>query len=295
MAELNNPVTAKAAPTAADEPAAASAALQGRWVVRFQRRERLLHITLMASFLTLALTGIPLLFPEAPWASKLANLLGGYGVTGKLHRMAAVTLVACFLIHVGRLIERVFLKREYGLLWGPDSMVPQPRDILQMMQHFRWFAGLGPRPNFDRFTYWEKFDYWAVFWGMAIIGLTGLMLWIPATFARLLPGWVFNIALIVHGEEALMAMVFIFTVHFFNGHLRPDKFPMDTVIFTGRVPLEELKHERPGEYDRLVAEGRLVLVDAPSPTVRAAGHLIGSVAVTLGLTIAGLAIWALLR
>jgi len=130
MAELNNPVTTEAAPTAADEPAPASVAPEGRWVIRFQRRERLLHITLMASFLTLALTGIPLLFPEAPWATKLANLLGGYGVTGKLHRMAAVTLVACFLIHVARLIERVFLKREYSLLWGPDSMVPQPRDIL---------------------------------------------------------------------------------------------------------------------------------------------------------------------
>ncbi len=189
----------------------------------------------MASFLTLALTGIPLLFSEAPWAEKLARLLGGYGVTGKVHRLAALTLMTTFSLHVGRLLYRVFIKREYGLLWGPDSMVPQPRDLTDMIQHFRWFAGLGPRPLFERYTYWEKFDYWAVFWGMAIIGLSGLMLWTPSTFARFLPGWVFNIALVVHGEEALLAMVFIFTVHFFNGHLRPDKFPMDTVIFTGRV------------------------------------------------------------
>jgi cytochrome b subunit of formate dehydrogenase len=238
-----------------------------------------------------------LLFAQAPWAGKLARFLGGYGVTGTLHRIAAVTLVCVFLVHVGRLLDRVFIKREYGLLWGPDSLVPQPRDLVQLMQHFRWFAGQGPRPHFDRFTYWEKFDYWAVFWGMAIIGLSGLMLWLPATFARLLPGWVFNIALVVHGEEALMAMVFIFTVHFFNGHLRPDKFPMDTVIFTGRVSVEELRHERPGEYERLQASGKLesLLVGPPSREIVVFGRIVGTVAVTLGLTIATLAIYALLR
>ena len=267
------------------------------YVVRFKARERLLHGTLMASFLTLALTGVPLLFAQAHWAGKLARFMGGYGVTGTLHRIAAVTLVCVFLVHVGRLLDRVFIKREYGLLWGPDSLVPQPRDLWQLMQHFRWFAGQGPRPHFDRFTYWEKFDYWAVFWGMAIIGLSGLMLWLPATFARLLPGWVFNIALVVHGEEALMAMVFIFTVHFFNGHLRPDKFPMDTVIFTGRVSVEELRHERPGEYERLQASGKLesLLVGPPSREIVVFGRIVGTVAVTLGLTIATLAIYALLR
>jgi cytochrome b subunit of formate dehydrogenase len=266
-------------------------------VVRFAGRERLLHLTLMASFLTLALTGIPLLFAEVPWAERLASLMGGYGITGKVHRLAALTLATCFSLHVGRLLHRLFIKHEHGLLWGPDSMVPQPRDFWDMIQHFRWFAGLGPRPRFERFTYWEKLDYWVVFWGMAIIGLSGLMMWTPGTFARFLPGWVFNIALVVHGEEALMAMVFIFTVHFFNGHLRPDKFPMNTVIFTGRVSVHDLKHDRPGEYQRLEAEGRLqeMLVEAPSREEVSNGRIIGGVAVTLGLGIAGLALWTLLR
>jgi cytochrome b subunit of formate dehydrogenase len=266
-------------------------------VVRFALRERRLHLMMMTSFLLLALTGIPLLFAETTWAGKLARLMGGYGVTGKIHRFGALLMVTCFSLHVGRLVHRIFIKREYGILWGPNSMVPQPRDFIDMVQHFRWFAGLGPRPQFERFTYWEKFDYWAVFWGMGIIGLSGLMLWTPATFSRVLPGWVFNIALVVHGEEALMAMVFIFTVHFFNGHLRPDKFPMDTVIFTGRVSVEELKHERPGEYHRLQEEGRLqdLLVEAPTEEQVKTGHTIGSVAVTVGLIIAGLAIWASLR
>jgi len=267
------------------------------FVMRFHRYDRMLHGLLMASFLTLALTGMPLLFPEAPWATTLANLLGGYRVTGVLHRIAAVTLMLVFLTHLVRLAHRLFVRKDFGMLWGPRSLVPQPVDLIQLLQHFRWFVGLGPRPRFDRYSYWEKFDYWAVFWGMAIIGTSGLMLWFPAFFARFVPGWIFNIALVIHGEEALMAMVFIFTVHFFNGHLRPDKFPMDLVIFTGRVSIEELKHERPAEYERMVTENTLekVMTQPPSPGLTNLGRVVGTIAVCIGLTVATLAIYALLR
>jgi cytochrome b subunit of formate dehydrogenase len=289
------------APPAGNVPSSAtsespSRVSDARFVLRFHRNDRLIHGVLMASFLTLALTGIPLLFPQAPWATTLANLLGGYRITGVLHRIAAVTLMLVFGTHLARLAHRLFVRKDYGMLWGPQSLVPQPVDLIQLVQHFRWFVGLGPQPRFDRYSYWEKFDYWAVFWGMAIIGTSGLTLWFPAFFARFLPGWVFNIALVVHGEEALMAMVFIFTVHFFNGHLRPDKFPMDLVIFTGRVSIDELRHERPAEYQRMLAENNLekVLVEPPSPALITVGRIIGTTAVTIGLVVAGLAIYALL-
>ena len=145
-----------------------------------------------------------------------------------------------------------------GVFWGPElagaAAAGRHRHGGAML---KWFCGLGPRPQFDRFTYWEKFDYWAVFWGMFIIGGSGLLLWFPMFFSTFLPGWVFNVATLVHGEEALLAVVFIFTIHFFNGHLRPEKFPMDTVIFTGRMSDDELRHERPVEYARLHRDGRL--------------------------------------
>ena len=266
-------------------------------VLRFERYERVLHGLLMLSFLGLSLTGLPLLFAEAGWGARMVAVVGGYGVTSVLHRLFAVLLIAVFVAHLARVLQKLYVRKELGILWGPDSLVPQPRDVVQMAQHFRYFVGRGPRPRFDRFTYWEKFDYWAVFWGMAIIGGSGLLLWFPALFSRWLPGWVFNVAFVVHGEEALLATVFIFTVHFFNGHLRPEKFPMDTVIFTGRVRLHELEHERPAEYERLVRSGELArrLVPPASRRLHRAGVAVGTVAVLLGLVMLALTVRALLH
>jgi cytochrome b subunit of formate dehydrogenase len=267
-----------------------------RHIQRFDGYHRLTHLALMVSFLGLALTGTPLLFHEAPWAAGLARVLGGLYVASRLHRFFAVVLITVFALHVGRVIYRLVVKKELGMLWGPSSMIPQPRDLKEMIDHFAWFFRRGPRPRFDHFTYWEKFDYWAVFWGMFIIGGSGLLLWFPAFFAYFLPGWLFNIALLIHGEEALLAVAFIFTIHFFNGHLRPDKFPMDTVIFTGSVEEEEMKHERPEEYERLRRDDRLeaLVVEPPAPGLLRRGRIVGSLAIVLGLSLFGLIVYAVI-
>ena len=268
-----------------------------RFVRRFGRVDRFLHGFLMFSFLGLALTGLPLFFSTSGWAANIAAVFGGFRVTGSLHRIFAIVMISVFLLHLTKLLRRLIVDKDYTVVWGPGSMVPQPRDISELLAHLRWFVGQGPRPRFDRYTYWEKFDYWAVFWGMAIIGGSGLLLWMPEFFARIVPGWVFNIALLVHGEEALLAVGFIFTIHFFNGHLRPEKFPMDMVIFTGRVSESELEHERPAEYERLVRTGRLQdVVDAPpSHHSWTIGRLVGTIAVTIGLTVVGLIVYAMIR
>jgi cytochrome b subunit of formate dehydrogenase len=148
-------------------------------------------------------------------------------------------------------------------------MVFNKKDLQDLIGNFKWFVGRGPRPDYGRWTYWEKFDYFAVFWGIAVIGSTGLMLWFPEFFTRFIPGWFINVATIIHSDEALLAVGFIFTVHFFNTHLRPEKFPMDIVVFTGRMTLEELKEDKPAEYDALVKDGTLdeYLVDQYPPIV----------------------------
>jgi cytochrome b subunit of formate dehydrogenase len=258
-----------------------------RHIVRFTPYQRFLHIVMFTTFLGLAATGLPLLFSANVWARSLAAAVGGIGAAGAMHRLFAFMMISIFAAHVLEIAWRVVVRREFGLLWGPSSLVPQPSDLFQVIDHVKWFFGQGPRPRFDRYTYWEKFDYWGVFWGMFIIGGSGLLLWFPEFFAGLLPDWVYNIALMIHGEEALLATGFIFTIHFFNSHFRPEKFPMDMVMFTGQVTEDELKHERPAEYARLVAEGRLDAkrVAEEPRWVTTGGMILGTVAVVVGLVL----------
>jgi len=266
--------------------APAMAAAPGRYYRRFAVIERVMHALLMLTFIGCALTGVPLLFADHDWAHALVRFMGGFKGAALIHRVCAAVMIVVFVGHVLRVFGRAFLAKDWlAYFWGPYSLVPNLKDGQDIVGMFKWFFGKGPRPQFDRYTYWEKFDYWAVFWGMFIIGGSGLMLWFPTFFSEFLPGWVFNVAMIVHGEEALLAVGFIFTVHFFNGHLRPEKFPMDLVVFTGRLPEHELKDERPLEYERLVNAGQLQSIAAPAPTQQAVlfSRLLGTFGLTLGI------------
>jgi cytochrome b subunit of formate dehydrogenase len=270
----------------------------GPYLWRFSPLNRTLHALVIASFLGLALTGLPLKFAYAPWARVLARMVGGLEVAGYIHRVCALITFGYFFTHVAYLISRIITSpNRKSFFWGPTSMVPQGKDVRDVFQMFKWFFGLAPRPRFDRYSYMEKFDYWGVFWGVAIIGTSGLLLWFPAFFAKFLPGWVFNVATIIHSDEALLATAFIFTIHFFNVHLRPEKFPIDTVIFTGRATTEYMEEEHPLEMERARREGTLESRVAP-PASRAAqlwSLWLGFISWSVGVVLVVLIIWALLH
>ena len=244
------------------------------WFTRFVPIERFLHFLVVTSFLLLVITGMPLKFYYTGWARAVFHIIGGPDVARFLHRFGAIITFLYFALHLAVVISSAWRNRaglrnpdtgkvELGRLWkvlfGPDSMMPNIQDWRDFVAHQKWFFGRGPRPLFDRWTYWEKFDYFAVFWGVFAIGLSGLVMWFPELASRYLPGWIINVALIVHSDEALLAAGFIFTIHFFNTHFRLEKFPMDTVIFSGRISKTEMLHERKRWYDRLVAQGRIDL------------------------------------
>lgn len=259
---------------------------------RFSRLNRILHVIMIISFISLALTGMSLKFSYTGWAAVMSRFFGGFETAGYIHRVAATFMIGTFITHIVDLLHKK--RKEFGslrnLLFGEDTMLPTLKDWRELRASIRWFLGKGPRPNYGRWTYWEKFDYFAVFWGMAVIGSTGLALWFPEFFTRFIPGEFINVATIIHSDEALLATGFIFTVHFFNTHLRPEKFPMDIVIFTGRMSVEELKLDKPAEYERLVRSGRLeeYLVEPYPPIVVRAVRAFGWTAVTIGL---GTVIW----
>lgn len=241
-----------------------------REFVRFARHQRALHACMIVSFISLATTGMTLKFSYTAWAVMVSRMLGGFQTAGYIHRTAAVLMFGVFSTHVYNLIrlKKAEKKTWLQLIFGRDSMMLNGQDLEQFIATMKWFLGRGPRPQYGRWTYWEKFDYFAVFWGIAVIGTTGLTLWFPVFFTRFLPGSFINIATIIHSDEALLATGFIFTVHFFNTHLRPEKFPMDTTIFTGHMPLAELKRDKPLEYDALVASGQLdAHLEEPQPEI----------------------------
>ena len=258
---------------------------QGRHFQRFGPIWRAAHLAFALSVMTLVLTGMSVLFAETAWAKVVMGIFGSPKAAAFAHRTAAAVMLGIFFLHLVFVVLRIGRNLETWDWFGPVSLVPNLQDLKDAVAMFKWFFGLGPRPMFDRWTYWEKFDYWAVFWGMAIIGGSGMMLAFPAATASILPGWMFNVATIIHGEEAILAAVFLFTVHFFNNHFRPDKFPLDTVMFTGAVPLEEFRREHALEYKRLVASGELSkhLVDAPSRPMTLGSKILGFSLIAAGL------------
>ncbi len=256
---------------------------------RFPWGWRVAHLIFALVTMTLVLTGTTALYASGLWAPTVAAMFGGPVNVGIVHRVAAFLFVGIFFTHFVYVMYKLVVKQRGKFRWfGPDSLVPRWQDFIDCYGMFKWFLGKGPRPSLDRWAYFEKFDYWAVFWGVNVIGFSGLMLAFPHITANYLPGWIFNVATLVHGEEAFLAAVFLFTVHFFNNHFRPDKLPPpDIVMFTGTQSLEEFRHDHPAQYDRLVEAGELekYLVDAPSAPMRLGSKILGLVLIAMGLTL----------
>lgn len=269
-------------------PAGASAAHQEKEFLRLSGYQRLIHLLVVISFFTLAFTGIPLKFSDWTWAKLIIQALGGYEVARYLHRAGAVLTFIYIFLYFAHVAYRFAVKREKGLFYGPNSIIPRPEDAIQVIQHLIWFLVGGKRPKFDRWVYWEKFDFFAEAWGNFALGVTGLILWFPAFVTRLLPGWTINMATIIHGIEASLAVCFIFFIHFYNAHLRRAKFPMDMVIVTGRMHEEEFKEDRPAEYERIKEDNAFFWYEVPpaSPGLFKFGRLAGLVLTALGLVLA---------
>jgi cytochrome b subunit of formate dehydrogenase len=257
-------------------------------VRRFGLLWRIGHLLFAVSVMTLILTGMGLFYSDISWAPVVMKAFGGPQVTGLIHRISAAIMLGIFFLHLIAVVINLYRNRKTFRWFGPDSLVPNLKDLNDAVGMFKWFVGRGRKPIFDRWTYWEKFDYWAVFWGMAAIGGSGMLLAFPHVTASIFPGWVFNVATLVHGEEAFLAAVFLFTVHFFNNHFRPDKLPPpDVVMFTGTQSLEEFRHEHALQYQRLVDSGQLekYLVDAPSRPMTLGSKILGITLITIGLAL----------
>ena len=215
---------------------------------RFHVLHRILHMVIIFNFTLLAISGFLLHFSGFEWVRFIVSLMGGAGAAGWLHRFCAVFLYIGILIHVFWLFYyKMVLKQNFC---GPDSILPGKKDITDLYQNLRYVFNKGESPLFDRFSYLQKFDYWAELLGMQSMGITGLILWFPEFFAGILPGFFINIAGYFHFYEAVLAVMYIGVVHMSDTHLAPDIFPMEKSIFTGKIEKERFMEEHPGEWKR---------------------------------------------
>jgi cytochrome b subunit of formate dehydrogenase len=276
---------------------------RGPFVWRFTLVHRLMHLLAMLTFYTLVLTGIPLRYSCAPFAADLMRLWGGVERAGLIHRIAAGVMVAYSLVFGAWLVLRFFnAEDKLKLLRGYDTMVPDLQDARDFIKQWKWYFTGRDRPQFGRYGYLEKLDFFGEVWGFIIIGGSGIVLWFPEFFSQWLPGWWFNVATVFHGYEALIAAGFIFVVHFFNVHLRPDKFPLDAVMFHGRATMDYMEEEHPAMHEHLAqaaARGdfseraRLdAIAPPPSRLQSLLGATLGFSALAVGIFCIGMIVWA---
>ncbi len=272
------------------------------YVWRFNVVFRIVHALIVVTFFLLVTTGLPLRFSCAAWAPGLMALLGGAEVAGRIHRYTGLVMFGYFVLYVAYMTWRLArAERKRDLIIGPESILPRVQDVRDVVAMLKYFFRGGPHPRFGRFSYMEKFDYFAEAWGVFAIGFTGLMLWFPEFFGRFFPGILFNVAIIVHSWEAMIATAFIFTIHFFNVHLRPEKWPLDAVMFTGRTSLEYMLEEHPLVAERIAERVRTepvsprAVADRPAPPPPAwmnyLGAVVGLALLGWGLALIGLILW----
>lgn len=225
-----------------------------RMFERFGRNFRFQHMLMFLSVILLIFTGIPLKFPSVGISRFIIlDIFGGIQNSTLIHRVAAVGLITVGVWHLGFIVLSRIGRRDFWL------MIPRPQDIKDALQTILFFLGkrkIGPK--FHRFSFIEKFDYWAVYWGMVIMIGSGLVLWFKEQFAK----GIFDIAREAHSDEGLLATLAIIVWHFYNVHLNPDVFPMSYVWWHGKLSESDMKHHHPLEYAEIIeAEQQKVLAE----------------------------------
>jgi len=214
-----------------------SMAVRGRYL-RFPIAYRVEHWVMVASFVTLAITGLAQKFAQTGIAVWLIGGLGGIETVRVIHRVAAIVLILEAVYHVGAVGYNLLVRR-YGL----DLMLT-PQDIRHALHAFQYNLGWrNDPPQQGRYTFEEKFEYFAIVWGTIVMAATGFVLWNPIAATSALPGEFVPAAKAVHSGEALLAVLAIIVWHMYHVHFRR----FNRSMFTGYLPAEVMEEEHPLE------------------------------------------------
>ena len=242
-----------------------------KYFFRSTVNQRLQHIILATCVIILVLTGMPLKFHDTSWAPYLYALFGGIKVAPIIHKTAGCILMVLFVYHLIYLSCNIYFgqisplrkKKELTIgkllkLLATQPFIPNLKDLKDIGQLFRYLFFLtDKKPQGDEFTWKNKFDYWAPFWGIPILGISGLIMWNKEFATRFLPGEIINFALIAHSDEALLAALFLFIWHWYNVHFKTSVFPMGTVFITGYLSEKLMVEDHYEYYEKIMKKAGL--------------------------------------
>ncbi len=222
---------------------------------RFSLQFRVQHVFVFLSTLTLIVTGVPLWCmskPASGWSQSIVSAFGDIATIRLMHRTGAAVLILVSIYHLYYTIFTKEGRREF------IALLPRVKDVVDVTTNSLYFLGLArKRPEFARYTYYEKFDYWAVYWGCVIMIGTGVALWFPETTARYAPWLTYALAAEVHGDEAILATLALLIWHFYNVHYNPSRVPGTWLWWHGQMSREEMLHDHPLEYrEKVLAQTR---------------------------------------
>lgn len=213
-------------------------------VTRFTRHEQIQHVILIVSFSLLIVTGLPMLLKT--------GVSGGFFLRTWIHHLAGATLIVLAVYHTFWILLTEEGRRDFG------SVMPRVQDLRDFVQFVKYHVGKTDEPpQFDKFDPFEKFEYFAVVWGSIVMIVTGLMMWFFELTLRVFPKWAYDLVLLIHGYEAVLAFLAVILGHLYNVHLKPGVFPMSRVWLDGKMTLRKLKEHHPREYQRWVNAQRI--------------------------------------
>lgn len=225
-------------------------------VRRWDLHQRIQHIGMFSTFILCTITGLPFKWHDNSLSLALARWFGGPDTMLNIHIGSGLTMIAVSIYHLVWLFYKMLVKKDLG--W---AIMPTLKDVTDLVQHLKYQLGLTDQPaRFDRYSYKEKFDYWAVFWGMFIIGGSGIFMMMPEWGAALMPRWLIDCWRIGHSDEAVLAILAIFVWHFYNVHFSPDFFPGSTTWFNGLMDIRVMEHEHPLELERIKKEQEKIIL-----------------------------------
>jgi len=231
-------------------PADAKQRVQGDYITRFDVHQRIQHYALMGSFIVLAVTGFLRGFPDWPTFQWFTSIFGGVEVLRLVHDVAAFVMIADGIYHLGYIAYGYFVKHK-----SPAAMFPKWKDLKDILHSVLWIFGMYKKePQYDHFQYGQKIDYWAIFWGMPVMVITGIFMMFPSVFAPYIGGQWLAVMATAHRDEAILAVGFILIVHMYYGHLQTTAFPVNTVMFTGKMLKSKYRQWFRREYAQLTGE-----------------------------------------